>query len=749
MTAELSTRERVEQPAAEERGPARTGALQRVRRAPDWLLSIGAGVAVAVLAVIPQWRGNFFYSSPFVGDQYEQFAPMWHMFGDLLRSGHWPMMDPADWQGGNYAAEAVTGMWNPVNLVNYLLVSTFDNLNLAAFVVAVEFLALLAMGTYLLAREYTAGRLPAVLVATALPFGGFTLFYEAAGWSSGLFALTWVTHFWWSTRRFSRGRLTPVIPFLFGALAVTTGNPYGTLGVIVVLAAVAVELLVARRHGRLLHLAVMGLCVGALTLLVFLPLLGIGSVSLRSDLAAIANDAFLVPRLGDLVSSSSPTYTPAIQVWTGPVQVVPATYFAWFAVPLLPWLRWRAAWAVLRRGQLSLFLIVGFYALTAFGPSNLWLFRWPLRLIESFWLSVAVLYAVVLSRGLATDRIRGRAVATGVLVLVGGYLSWAARPTDFRTAHVIGVLLVAALVAGAVVAYRRIGMRGLVAVGLVGTALVLVLQSTAFPVNRANAVNPPYDLSRIASTTATYRGAVLQLAALPGVTTQQKQDGVFLFGNLPQALDEEWVNSYTGQGFRAFDARLCMDYRAATCPQAFDQLWQPAGPGFDVPLVDAMRLSTLVMQRSLIPSADGVPPAGWHVAVRDADRAVWVRDHPLPTDRRVSWASAGVTVLGDTSDFQREEVRYQADAPGKVLFARLGWPGYTATVDGRPVTASPGPAGLLTVDVPSGAHTLVVDYVPPGRRLGILAAVVAVIVVLGQAVLWEWQRRRRRPREVL
>ena len=70
----------------------------------------------------------------------------------------------------------------------------------------VEFLAILAMGTYLLAREYGAGRVPAVIVATAMPVTGFTLWYEASGWPAGLMAFTWVTHFWWSARRHARGR---------------------------------------------------------------------------------------------------------------------------------------------------------------------------------------------------------------------------------------------------------------------------------------------------------------------------------------------------------------------------------------------------------------------------------------------------------------------------------------------------------------------------------------------------------------
>ena len=109
------------------------------------------------------------------------------------------------------------------------------------------------------------------------------------------------------------------MPFLFGFLAMTTGNPYAALGMVIVLAAIGLELVVQRRFARLAHLVLMGACVGVVALLVFLPLLGTSDVSARQQLANIANDTFLVPDLGDLAASSSPTYLPSITNWNGAV----------------------------------------------------------------------------------------------------------------------------------------------------------------------------------------------------------------------------------------------------------------------------------------------------------------------------------------------------------------------------------------------------------------------------------------------
>lgn len=732
--------------ADEGRAPTVRGTASRLRSAPEWVVTLVVGALSALICVIPQWRGTFFY---YVGDNVESFIPRWHVIGTALREGRWLGFDPTAWTGGNIVGEAAYGVLNPVTLANAVLVSAFDDLSLAGFVVMVEMLAILAMGTYLLAREYGSARVPAVLMAIAMPVTGFTLWYEASGWPAGLMAFVWVTHFWWSARKHARGHLIPLVPFLFGFLAMTTGNPYAALGLVVVLGAIAVELLVQRQFTRLAHLVAMGAAVGLVALMVFLPLLGTSGVSVRQQLAMIANDTFFVPDLGDLAAASSPTYLPSITNWNGALlEALPSTYFAWFVLPLLPWLRW-AALRSRPTPLISLGVVTAVYLLATLGPSNLWLFRWPLRLIEYLYLALAVLFAVVLSAGLATDRIRHRALASGVIVVVGGYLSWAVTPSGITLIHAAGMLGVGGLIALTVVAYRRWGMVALGAVVVAGTVGVVVLQTTVFPPQPEGTVPnyPAYDLSEMAAGAEEYEGTVLQLAAISSVTSDQMRTGELLFGNLPRAAGVESVGAYTGIGFLEFSNELCMDYRGATCPEAFDRLWEPTGEGVRAPLVDAMRVSTLVIQRDLLPRAAAQePPEGWSRVERSDVRTVWVRDEPLVVDDRVSWVSPGIEVLDDTSAARRESVRYRAEEAGSILFARLAWPGYTATVDGREVEVSDGPAGLVSVGVPEGSATLVLSYSPPGLQIGILAAALATVLAVAQSGVWFWQWRRSRVR---
>jgi hypothetical protein len=740
MTQELMT----QTPAA---STVLTRAIARLRQAPEWFAALSVGVVAVAMCVIPQWRGDFFY---YIGDKHEQFMPMWHRFGERLRSGHWLTMDPDAWMGGNYAAEALTGIWNPVNLMNFVVVSFFNNLSHAAFVIAVEVLGLLAIGAYLLAREYNAARVPAAITATALPVSGFTLWYEAAGWPAGLLAFTWVTYFWWAARRHSRGLLNPFVPFLFGGLAMTTGNPYAPLGLIVVLVAITIELVGRRDFSRLAQLIIMGGCVGAVALLVFLPLVESISVTSRQELAGISNNTFLVPDIGDLAAGSSPTYLPSISSWNDSLlEAMPSTYFAWFMLPLLPWLRWKSLrnrW----RSLTSLFVVAGVYLAATVGPSNLWLFRWPLRLIEYFYLAAGVLFAVVLSAGLATDQVRRRGLATGAIVLIGTYLAWAVQPQNHNQIHLAGVMLVAVLLTTGLVAYRRRGLPALGLVLILGTACVVTLQTTAFPhqTSTDKPVYPGYDVARLKATTEDYRGTVLQLASLTGVTREQLFSGDVMFGNMPLAAGLASVGSYTGLlGFAEFSETLCMDYRGATCPAAFDRLWQPVDPDTNVSLIDALRVSTLVVQRSLLPDiVDATPPPGWYVADKNDIRTVWSRERPLPAQSRLSWSSNGITIQSDSAQPHHEVVHYRSVGAGRILFARLGWPGYHATVDGQPVEIPDGPVGLLAVDVPAGEHVLVLTFQTPEQQLGFFVLGVATTIAALQALTWTVFHRRRKLR---
>ena len=724
---------------------APAGARER-RGLPDGVMAAGVALVVAALMTIPFLQRHDAY---FIGDNPESFVPLWHHFGEQLRAGHWPTMDPAGWYGGNYAAEGTYALWNPVQLLDYVLVSSFDDLAAAAALVQVQFLALLGAAAYLLAREYGAARWISAAIAVGVPATGFTFYYEAAGWPAGLMAFTWVAWFWWAVRRHARGHLWPVVPFLFGALGMTTGNPYAALGIVVVLTGVAVELLVRRAYGRLAHLVVVGLCVGATAALVFLPLVNTLPVTDRGTIAMLRNDSFLVPHLQDILASSAPTYLPPIINWNGAVlEQLPSAYFLWFAAPLLPWVRWGS----LRRPDrplTSLAVVTVVFGAMSVGPSNVWLFRWPIRLIEYFYLGLAVLLALVLSRGLARDHVRRRTLATAGVVAAGAYLSWAVRPDLYRM-HLLAGAGALALVLAAALAFRRHGARATAAVLVLGTALVVTYQSGHLPVRAGghpDVPGTPTSIDAVEDASSSYRGTVLQLASQAGLGAgRSRQTGELLFGNETLMSGHESVVRYSGMSFAEFSGALCMDYRGIVCPDAFDRIWLPVGDT-GTPLVDLVRARTLVIDAQLFPdAASAAPRPGWTVAERDDLRVVWVRDAPSPYAGRLSWVSPGVTVRSDEGTGTSETVSVRAAGDGSLVFARLAWPGYSARLDGARIDVHDGAAGLLTVDVPAGEHRLTLQYRSPGLVVGAWLFALAALVSVVQTVLWAVLERRRRRR---
>ncbi|MBC2641446.1 MULTISPECIES: hypothetical protein [unclassified Rhodococcus (in: high G+C Gram-positive bacteria)] len=720
-----------------------------IRGVPEWTVALAVAVAAAAIATIPRIVDNRFY---YAGDMLESFVPSWHRIGTELLAGRWLAVNPDAWIGGNYAGEAAYGLYNPVNLANYTLTAKFEDLSVAAFVIMTEFLALFALATYLLCREYGARRGPAILAGLTIPFSGFTLFYEAGGWPSGMMAVAWVTLFWWSALRLSRGRTPALVTFLIGALTVSMGNPYAALGAVVVLLGLGIGLLVQREFFRLLVLVITGACAGTAALVTYLPLFLSVDVTTRAGSTGIFNDTFLQPQLGGLAAMSSPSYLPVIMTFGGPVEVIPSLYLAWFVLPLLPWLPWGRIRALFAspgfrrthgRQLISLGVITVVYFLFTFGPSNVGMFRWPIRLVEYLYLCVLIGLSLALSLGVARDRVCRRATASAVLIALGFYLAFSSSPA-LTGRHALFALLIAALCAIAYFAGRA-GRSGLVAALVLGTAAVTAAQvwSLTHDVETGSRADPS-STSRLSAQTDRYQGTVLQLAALDATPAGDITAGRILFGNEIMASTAAGsVNAYTGIGFTEFQEALCMDYRGAVCPGVYGALWQPVNAAIPIPLIDYLRVSTLVVQHALLPEVETAPPPpGWHVTERSDTRTVLQRDRPLTLPGRVSFASDGVRVVSSESSPATETVRVTGSG-GTVSLARLAWPGYSATVDGEPVPATAGWHGLLEVTVPPGDHEVVVTFRPPRQNLSVAAFGAATVVVLILTVADVVVRRRK------
>lgn len=719
--------------------------------------------ATAVSALLPLAASTSFYSR---GDTAAQFVPTWYHLGQLVSHGHWPpVMDPGGWAGGNYAAEALHGVYNPINVLIWLFTYVMPDTLVAVTVVKVVTMVLLALGVHLLAREYGARPWAASVVGVAVPMTGYTLFWDAGSWASGLIAFAYFPWVWLTLRKTARGSLSPAWAFVVGALAILNGNPYGTLGVVFAGLAVLLEAALARDWKGVTRAGLTGLAIAAFLPMVYLPLLGTVQLAYRVSGPAIGNNGKLTGSWTDLFMLGSPGYMPDIRAIVGKM-AVPSAYFAWFFVPLLPWVLWppkeiRATWW---RGRAGLVLVTVCYLLLVIGPSKIWFFRWPVRVIEYGYLGLAVLFAVLLSRGLRRDNAGSRLTVSVALTMLTVTL------TTGQTLHyplgmlaqglLLGVLSVAvAVLLGTHLLAPRIA-RGrtsadavLAAVMIGGTLLVTGAMTQAFGENQSSRVwHFPSNVSAIRHDFSGLHGTVLQLADVRRLETVPHDARLreswrhLLAGSMFDVAGVDAVNHYSGMGYQSFVKHLCMAYDGMAKPCGYVKVQQPVAPG-QPRLLDLMKIQTLVVGSGS--AARGPVPAGFHLVSRNTDAVVLERTAPLAyPGSRLAWTSAGLTAT-NAQDRGLTGQSVHVSGAGTAVFAQLAWPGTTASLDGHALRVEPDRAGLLTVRVPPGSNgTLTLGFAPPGHLLGLLAAFVGVLLAAG---LTAWARlgsitiRGRRP----
>jgi len=90
----------------------------------------------------------------------------------------------------------------------------------------------------------------------------------------------------------------------------------------------------------------------------------------------------------------------------------------------------------------------------------------------------------------------------------------------------------------------------------------------------------------------------------------------------------------------------------------------------------------------------------------------------------------------------RVEYQVQSTRPALLVFSSNFYPGWTATVNGRPANVYPTNYVTIGVPVPAGQSEVVLSFVTPGYRLGAVVTATSLLLASGAAIA---TRRRRRP----
>ncbi|MFI6170490.1 hypothetical protein ACIBCN_27165 [Nocardia sp. NPDC051052] len=719
---------------------AEIGTQREVR---GWAAFTVSGVVVGYAAVLLA-NARHFYTD----DTEAQYGPMWVMLGRYLREGRFPALVPWEWMSGNYSLEEA-GLYNPPQLLVDLIAPSIDDLAAYVTVVKLIFSIIAALGVFRICLAYGARAPWAALAGVAFPLSGWFLFFDEASWATSLTGTAWMVHAWASAVRYTRGRSGPIPTVIFLYLAISVQYVFPAVESALMIVAVAVgERIYQRTWAPSLRLLLAAGCAGLAGLETYLPGMLSSPVTWRGD-ERILNDPFLTVPWSESLNASLPTTVPAFNGWWGYVQPLPMVYIAWFLIPALAFIDWRAA-LTSAKNLCGVTLFATAVLMWCAGPGNIGPLRWPARVLPMVAVALLVLVCVLLSRHGTFVHWRRRGIAAVLLVALLFVRSFSAAPHQVIR-HLVAAAAVVALGALAVWLARTRG-----AAAACGLSIAAMFPIAYTQVHNAPPTPMSYGFperrSDMKATFPHFDGVTLQLADRALLRPEDKSlagaYGSLAFGNYAKNMNLDYVTAYTPIGHAAFSAILCMGWDGSTCPDAYRRAFATE-PTTGRAIVDLMKVDRVVLQRAQYPDAPDHPaPPGWKwVDYPGHDRYIWVlerEDGPISTRNGLIADTEGVSATSTERTSVTSRIRVTSVHGGRVVFARLAWPGYRVTMHGRELPAGAVAKTFVAVDIPAGTENaeVILTWRPPGWRIGIATALAGL---LGTAALqWAYRRPKRR-----
>ncbi|TFC88751.1 hypothetical protein [Cryobacterium sp. TMT4-31] len=709
-------------------------------------------VTVGFLAVIPLiWNRRFYFQD----DSENGAFGVWYHIGQSLLAGKIPVLNPSVWSSGNYLAEGQWGTWNP--LIMLIGVAAYLCSNAVVFMTVLKVLMLMLAGTgvYLLARSYKTAPPLAYVAGFAVTLNGFTMYFDAPSWVTGLLVWALVPYFWVALRRLTQHSANPLPAFLVGYLIVTVGYLQGTFAIGFVLLAVGIDSLIRRRWPEALRVVGVGVALVLVAITVFLPGVLTASVTNRA-VSIMGNDGMMSVDLGGLLSSTIATGYPQVASWwwTGPTATAPVVYVAWF-LPVLLFVDWRKAMAN-RSHVRDLTIVMGLALAYVLLPTILGPLRYPVRFMPYLALTLIVLTVVALSRAAIRHPGRKRLVAASLFIVAAVYLSWAQLPPHYLALFAAGAIAIGGLAAiwwliRRADAVPSAAWTSVAAVVVAGSLVLTAAQHYDTHSSPLSMNNVPADTSIPQGVLAGIDGDVIVVGDPVDYQSDPAAWRETLMANTWYLSPAAVQNRYQLIGFSQYNATMCLQYLGGTCPGLLTTLFETRD-ATGMLLVDQLSIDNIQIlkvsfenEQSATDSGTGTetenetvtwdtPPEGWSLVEDTGLTVVWSRDEPVGPAGGVVWTSGGTSVetLSQTDTSVTMKVLSVASEGGTVALSRLAWPGYSA--ERATLTAAPVDGFLLGLDIPqsSEGEIVTVTFQPPGWAIELTAWLTA----MGGILIW-------------
>jgi hypothetical protein len=695
---------------------------------------------VAVICLIFYWHDFRFF---WVADYQLWFAPMFEEVARAWRAGEWPILSQGTWASGNLAGEYQCGTFSIV--FNAILCAVWNlplTIHGKAAALSIVFLMLLATGVSLLARKRGLAPPLAAFVVLVASLNGWLTVWATTDWFGALAGFTWVPWLWWSLllAKDESARLRRwFLPAIFVYLLFTAGNPYAIVMGALVTAREFIPLLVQRRWqeaGAFILAGVLGVGLAAPSWLALVELM---HGSTRESWGTMTHESWKVPWL-----AWSALFLPAFETnWN--------TFFlAWYphisvemAGGLIPTAACLAAIGQ-SRGRflvkyfgdiIFLAVIVALASAPGFGS-----FRWSFRLLPIFFLVLGLLGAAALRE--LPQRIPAFVALSGSLIM------WTAATltgtcADHRFALVQTGILVFWALAMFIPRMRAshwLASGATVALIFASYTLLPMTQHVSRHEFRDNLLKPaPLEPERLYLSVHNFMDIINETAAKPGFGT------ILRPCNTAQLAGLHFVNGYTS--FTSQGLPLLFETHGSLEPEKADLILRPESER----LLDLLGVDGLCIATKFLPLADRLK-TGWQLVSIAEEGQVYHRWPRRATACKTldsvferpgeKFAMPELKIL----EVGRSRVKVEVSdsfgvGPIALAFPRPWFPGYQATLNGRPVPARSYLNFIPIVELPPGSMGVVeLRYWPNFLRLGLPISGASAMVLLAAAIV---ARRRR------
>ncbi len=693
--------------------------------------------AITALVCVFAYRKNpyFFYWD----DAQNYFMPLFVTIGHELRAGHWPMLLPQSWFMNNAVAEYQAGLQNPVLAAMQVLMSSCRDLRFATLLLAGSHLTLLSVASYALARRVGANRSWSMAAGVAIAGQPFLLYWLASAWWSGMLSEPWLVITLVGLVGEPR-RLSNQLIILAGTyLTFSTGWMHADLALVAAVLVVFASYL-ARGDVKSALLVAASSATGVALCLPVLVVVASAAKGATRDVS-FGNTGILTTDLNTLFTSFLPFHH-VQTLWIAGLSrlAAPVGYVAWFVLPALA--VWQ--WSDLKEASFRLRVVCAWtviYGVMVLGPEMSGPSRWPIRYLPVFAIALAVLAAAILSQ--ASQRLPNRRRFALMALTLALYLSWSAQPSGKELVRNLVAALVGWLVAEKWVTLKYAGP-------WLPTAMTVAVLVTIVWVNPSNPNLP----SRGPAATVEEAQSTGHLGVPPTadtsvlyLTNYADADRLGLVA-LPWGAsaflvpEARVINGYTPLAPIGLSRLLCLDNWTSSCLEIFDRLFA-RDPDTGQTWADELRVSRLVVERGEREKLwlARKESQEWHTVGGTSAMVAYDRNQVLPKQAYVPTSpSLAVELEHESAEKSEWAVLRNDDEKAETLILSRPWyPGYRATLDGRPLDVFAHAGVFASVSIPPHQiGKLSVWYEPWGWRWAVTAAMAAVVLLL---LIYRWALR--------